>query len=361
MKKIVVLFTFSLLVLSCKKDHQISEPVDDAIGNETIEKPLVDSLMIQREQDSIQLVRQDSIEKARKDSIALVKKIELENKRKSKKFAVYQGEVFSYWPIKESDSLRKLFYNTFSKDQQYTIAALNRIDTDHINRRDTLIVPNEFKKSFIDYSPFPRTLEKVVDVPKLVVFSYPIQAYAVYEKGRLVKWGPTNMGKQSAQTPRGLFFTNWKGRRVTSTVDDEWILNWNFNIHNTQGVGWHQYALPGYPASHSCLRLLDADAQWLYNWADQWVLADKNTVKVKGTPVIVFGDYKFGVKGIWHRLVEDASITHISKSQLEEVIEPYLAEIYNQQLIREEYNETKSASTTPIKNDSLKVVNDSLE
>jgi hypothetical protein len=26
----------------------------------------------------------------------------------------------------------------------------------------------------------------------------------------------------------------------------------------------------------------------LYDWADQWVLADAETVKVKGTPVIVF-------------------------------------------------------------------------
>lgn len=360
MKKIVALFTFSLLVLSCKKDHQISEPVDDVIENDFVVTPLVDSLLIQRTIDSIHLAKQDSINTVRKDSIAAAKKLQLEKKRKSKKLSIFQGDEFSYWPIKESDSLRKLFYDTFSNDEQYIIAALNRIDTKHINRRDTLVVPNEFKQSFIDYSPFPRTLDKVTDVPKLVVFSYPIQAYAVYEKGHLVKWGPTNMGKQSAQTPRGLFFTNWKGRRVTSTVDDEWILNWNFNIHNTQGVGWHQYALPGYPASHSCLRLLDADAQWLYNWADQWILQDKHTIKVKGTPVIVFGDYQFGVKGIWHKLVEDARITHISKSQLEEIIEPYLAEIYNQQFIREEYNKSQNASITPIKRDSLNTVTDTL-
>lgn len=153
-------------------------------------------------------------------------------------------------------------------------------------------------------------------------------------------------------------FTNWKGRKVRSTVDDEWILNWNFNISNSGGVGWHQYALPGYPASHSCLRLLDADAQWLYNWADQWVLADKNTLKVKGTPVIVFGDYTFGVKGIWHKLVEDPGITDISKNKLEEIVEPYLAEIFNQQAIREEY--TKSRLPDTVKPDSLKVAKDTI-
>ncbi len=103
--------------------------------------------------------------------------------------------------------------------------------------------------------------------------------------------------------------------------------------------------------------MLDADAQWLYNWADQWVLADKKTVKVKGNPVIVFGDYTFGVKGIWHQLVENPEITNISKSQLEAIVEPYLAEIFNQQAIREEYNKSKS---TTVKEDSLKVVKDTV-
>ncbi|KAA5533912.1 L,D-transpeptidase family protein [Paenimyroides baculatum] len=349
MKKIIVLLVTVLFLAGCKKEM---EKQDSEIDSTTIQQN------IETKVDSIAIKRNDSIQLAKKDSVAAVKKTELEKSKKSKKYAVYKGDAFSYWPIKASDSLRKLFYNTFTKEQQYTIAALNRIDTDHIKTRDTLIVPNEFKSTFMDYTPFPRKLDNLAEVPKTVIFSYPIQAYAVYEKGNLVKWGPTNMGKKSAQTPRGLFFTNWKGRKVTSTVDDEWILNWNFNISNSGGVGWHQYALPGYPASHSCLRLLDADAQWLYNWADQWVLADKKTVKVKGNPVIVFGDYKFGSKGVWHQLVEDPTVTTISKSALEAIVEPYLAEIFNQQTIREEYNKSKSGAKPS--EDGLKTVKDSI-
>jgi hypothetical protein len=30
------------------------------------------------------------------------------------------------------------------------------------------------------------------------------------------------------------------------------------------------------------------DAKLLYEWADEWQLADSETVKVKGTPVVVF-------------------------------------------------------------------------
>lgn len=350
MKKIIVLLVSVLFLIGCKKEVETQE-----VETDTLTTPQ----NIETKIDSIAIKRNDSIELAKKDSVAAVKKAELEKSKKSKKFSVYKGDAFSYWPIKASDSLRKLFYNTFTKEQQYTIAALNRIDTDHIKTRDTLVVPNEFKAAFMDYTPFPRKLDNLTEVPKVVIFSYPIQAYGVYEKGNLVKWGPTNMGKKASQTPRGLFFTNWKGRKVRSTVDDEWILNWNFNISNSGGVGWHQYALPGYPASHSCLRLLDADAQWLYNWADQWVLSnDKKAVKVKGTPVIVYGDYKFGVKGIWHQLVEDPTVTNISKSALEAIVEPYLAEIFNQQTIREEYNKTKT-DTKP-NEEVLKTVKDSV-
>lgn len=354
MKKIAVLGALLLMIVSCKKqDQEHYDDVNNSSPQHIDSTYRIDSLKMARANDSLQLVKQDSIALVKKDSIENAKRIAFEKSKNAKKFQVFKGDTFSYWPIKNSDSLRNLFYKTFSKEQQYTIAALNRIDTDHINKRDTLIVPNEFKNAFIDYSPFPSSLQNVQQIPKLIIFSYPIQAYGVYEHGTLVKWGPTNMGKQSAQTPRGLFFTNWKGRKVKSTVDDEWILNWNFNIHNTDGVGWHQYALPGYPASHSCLRLLDADAQWLYNWADQWVLADQKTVKVKGTPVIVFGDYTFGVKGIWHQLVQNSTITNISQTDLEAIVEPYIAEILNQQAIREDYNKSKGLPTT--QTDSLSI------
>ena len=348
MKKSAIFILLLLVLVACKKEYTTD---DDNVSTDSI------SNSFELKKDSLS-VNVDSLATVKKDSIATVQKQELEKNRKTSKFSVYKGETFSYWPIKVSDSLSKLFYKTFTKEQQYTIAALNRIDTDHIKTRDTLIVPNEFKAQFIDYTPFPRLLDNAKEIPKLIIFSYPIQAYGVYENGNLVKWGPTNMGKKSAQTPRGLFFTNWKGRKVKSTVDDEWILNWNFNIHNTDGVGWHQYALPGYPASHSCLRLLDADAQWLYNWADQWVLENKSKVKVKGTPVIVFGDYTFGVKGKWHKLVQNPSITTIFKSELEAIVEPYLAEIYNQQSIRDTYNASKKIDQTKL--DSLTVKKDSI-
>src|SRR5690606_18476697 len=94
-------------------------------------------------------------------------------------------------------------------------------------------------------------------------------------------------------TQTGLSFANWKKEEHISTVDDEWLLRWNVNIRNEKGIGWHQYSMPGHPASHSCLRLLERDARWLYDWVDEWILDENEQLLAHGTPVIVFGTYEF--------------------------------------------------------------------
>ncbi|RPI72970.1 MAG: hypothetical protein EHM47_07060, partial [Ignavibacteriales bacterium] len=111
------------------------------------------------------------------------------------------------------------------------------------------------------YSPFPKHAEILDSVKKILIYSYPIQAFAAYEFGTLVRWGPTSLGKRSTPTPTGLFHTNWKAKRTISTVDSTWVLPWAFNLDNFAGVSIHQFDLPGYPASHACARMLDTDAE----------------------------------------------------------------------------------------------------
>jgi hypothetical protein len=172
-------------------------------------------------------------------------------------------------------------------------------------------------------------------VSKLILFSYPAQAFGAYENGELVYTGPTNMGRKKDPTPTGLFFTNWKAEESTSTFDDEWNLRWNFNIENKLGVGWHQYALPGYPASHSCLRLQEVDAKYLYNWAEQWKLGKTDTIILKGTPVIVFGSYDFDASKPWLKLAKDPAALNINAEALTKIVEPHYAEIIHWQQQRE--------------------------
>ncbi|TXF74988.1 L,D-transpeptidase [Chryseobacterium sp.] len=240
------------------------------------------------------------------------------------------------FPKNKKDSLMGEFTKKYSEEEQYIILALNRLDQKNRWRADTLVIPDKFDPTLMLYSPFPRKMEMLDKVNKFVIFSYPIQAYAVYQNGELLKWGPTSMGKKAAQTKRGLMFVNWKKELAISTVDSEWKLPYNVNIHNTLGIGWHQYDLPGFPASHSCLRLLMNDAKWMYNFADTWILNDGGaTLKANGTPVIVFGDYKWGGKKPWKMLSDNPAANLITVEDLNEVIKPHLSKILDEQEKRE--------------------------
>lgn len=222
------------------------------------------------------------------------------------------------------------------------VTAINRTDKKNLAKQDSIVIPSDFSGDVVYYLPFPLEINYLADVSKVLLFSYPTQTFAAYENGVLVYSGPTNMGRKKDKTPTGLFYTNWKAEETTSTFNDEWDLKWNFNIENKLGVGFHEYELPGYPASHSCLRLLEKDAKFLYDWADQWVLADKETVKVKGTPVIVFGSYDFDEPKPWLQLVKNPKSLDISIAEVEKQTAPFLKAILEQQKIREDYSKTST-------------------
>lgn len=209
--------------------------------------------------------------------------------------------------------------------------ALNRVDKINFTKLDSVIIPTDFSGDKEFYLPFPFEVSSLDKVDKILLFSYPTQAFATYEYGILTYTGPTSMGSKIHKTPTGLFFTNWKAEETISTFNDEWELKWNFNIENKEGVGFHEYALPGVPASHSCLRLLEKDAKHLYNWADQWVLADAETVKIKGTPVVVFGSYDFESEKPWMQLLKDPKALSISESEINTLIKPHLKRILKEQ------------------------------
>ncbi len=53
-------------------------------------------------------------------------------------------------------------------------------------------------------------------------------------------------------------------------------------------------ALPGRPASHACVRLLERDARWIHDWGDGWRLdEDGRSLQAPGTPLWIVGDYDF--------------------------------------------------------------------
>ena len=244
--------------------------------------------------------------------------------RKHPKSISFHFEKSKEWLAKNTDST-----------QIRIVLAVNRTDKKNIAKMDSIIIPSDLTGDLEFYLPFPLEVPYLKDINKIIFFSYPTQTFATYENGILIYTGPTNMGRKKDPTPTGLFFTNWKAEKTTSTFNDEWDLRWNFNIANKLGVGWHQYELPGYPASHSCLRLQEKDAKYLYTWADQWILKDDENVLVKGTPVIVFGKYDFDAPKPWLQLVQNPKVLNISASEIEKITKPYFNGILSEQKKRE--------------------------
>lgn len=186
----------------------------------------------------------------------------------------------------------------FSQFELALLEKLNRVDVMHMGRLDQLVIPTTWQGE-LSYSPFPETYAAAVHLPKLIVVDQPTQAFAAYESGRLAYWGPTSTGRQARPTPKGLHYLNWKARSRTSTLSGEWRLNWYFNFHNTRGIAFHEFDLPGLPASHACVRLLERDAKWIYEWGQGWTLDAKGQLLTTGTPVLVLGDYAFDAPQPW--------------------------------------------------------------
>jgi hypothetical protein len=235
--------------------------------------------------------------------------------------------------LEEGDTLRALLF-------------LNRVDETHLSRLDTLVFPDSIRSNLAVYCPFPKYVECFDSIKKLVLVSYFAQIFAVYENGKRIRFGPVSLGKESTPTPKGLFFTNWKSKKSYSTVDPTWVLPWSFNFANFEGVSMHEYALPGYPASHACVRLLQSDAYWFYYWADQWKLTENGQIAVYGTPILIFGNYPFEGRKPWLNLAKNKEYLQLSEKDLVNEISPYLALILERQSIRDSLIQTEKVELT---------------
>ena len=216
------------------------------------------------------------------------------------------------------------------------ISAINRIDIDKMYKVDSIVVPDTFLIDFLSYSPFPDTFPQINQIKKIILVSYPIQAFAAYFKGKLQRWGPVNMGKKSTPTPTGLLHTNWKSKLQISTENPDWVLPWYFNLVNATGVSFHEFELPGLPVSHSCIRLKLEDAKWMYENAEQWRL-HKNGMKIlaQGTPVIIFGAYAYNEPKPWYALAKEGNTNNYNVDSLFKFVSPYIEKIKTEQAERD--------------------------
>lgn len=188
------------------------------------------------------------------------------------------------------------------KERSRLVELLNRIDLQQSGLGDTIVVPTVFDVDFRAYSPFPRYYPGGREFDKLFIIEKSTQAWAAYEYGKLVRWGIVNTGALENPTPNGRFNFNWKEEHRVSSLSppgEPWDMYWVFNFHNARGIHVHQYEMPtGGPTSHGCVRLVDADARWIYDWAEPWTTSSGRVnfgsqgsrIIKPGTTVLVLGD-----------------------------------------------------------------------
>jgi hypothetical protein len=172
--------------------------------------------------------------------------------------------------------------DALTAEQIGILEKLNRVNASRLTRLKTLVVPAMWIEDENAYSPFPQQWAWATAYPKAIVVDQGAQAFGAYEYGQLVRWGPVSTGSLG-QTPSGLFHLSWRSRGHNSSIDPSWYLEWYFNFIPSRGIAFHKYSLPGQAASHGCVRMLERDAQWMYQWGDP------PRKGVKGTPVVVLG------------------------------------------------------------------------
>jgi hypothetical protein len=131
---------------------------------------------------------------------------------------------------------------------------LNRADRAHLADLGKVILPGRWDLDELEYSPMPLAAGGLQHHGKLLAVHLPSQVFGAYEHGRLVHWGPVSSGRAQYPTPPGQFYLNWRSRERTSTDNANWRLPWYFNFHSRRGLAFHEFSLPGRPASHACIR-----------------------------------------------------------------------------------------------------------
>lgn len=125
---------------------------------------------------------------------------------------------------------------------------------------------------------FRWTPERSPNGPVMIIVSIPAQRAYVFRNGVEIGVTTVSTGAPGHKTPRGVFTVLEKAERHTSSIyKDEQMpymerLTWS-------GIALHAGEVPGYPASHGCVRLPLRFAELLYG------------VTRKGTTIVIADDH----------------------------------------------------------------------
>jgi len=130
--------------------------------------------------------------------------------------------------------------------------------------------------------------------PMLIIVSIPDQLVHVYRNGVRVAASTCSTGKPGHSTPTGVFQILQKDKHHHSSTYNNAPMP-NMNRLTWSGVALHAGQLPGYPASHGCVRLPLQFSEMLFGITKLGltvVIADNNSQPASVVhPGMVLGDY----------------------------------------------------------------------
>lgn len=275
MKSILKYIFLVFVLIACNNDNKHEKSIIEEIFEPSLteeEQKLADSL------ERLNLIKSyDKYEKINYEMIII------ENKEKLKEI------------------LKKYGFSKDNRTNNKVFITLNRKESKYLRVGDTIVVPDTIIDDNKAYSCFPYYYPESKHLEKLIVVSNVYQSYACYEKGKLVRFAACNTGKERTPTFPGRYALVWKAKERRSSLDSTWIMPYTYNFHRYAGNAFHQYEMPGYAASHSCIRQFLSDAEWLFNWGKGVKVIEKKQVWLSGTPVIILGvpDYSLRHSGPW--------------------------------------------------------------
>ncbi len=154
------------------------------------------------------------------------------------------------------------------------------------------VPPDELKPGEFIWKP-----ERSPGGPVVIIVSIPIQRAYVYRNGLEIGVTTISTGEPGHSTPRGVFTILEKEVEHTSSIYGEQMpykerLTWG-------GIALHAGDLPGYPASHGCVRLPLEFAKLLYGVTEVGttvIIADENSAPQEVTQPGLLLPYVKGVR-----------------------------------------------------------------
>jgi lipoprotein-anchoring transpeptidase ErfK/SrfK len=148
------------------------------------------------------------------------------------------------------------------------VRRFNRLDPKFVWVGTTVQVPELPEGD--DYVPMPAEYPPAKDIPKFVLVALNLQFMGVYEHGMLVASFPICSGAPKHGTPIGDFKIKDKNKDMKSNMypppNGGAPMPWASNFHRTE-YWFHGGDMVGYRASHGCVRMFKAEAEWLFHWA----------------------------------------------------------------------------------------------